>query len=83
MEFHLLYTGPLHSAGSENRVAEAHSIRRVFHQQLKRLWTTHPNLREMAVWKASDFVADEANKGNFDTPSSRRARRPFVGACKH
>ncbi|HEY5175928.1 MAG TPA: hypothetical protein VII95_10235 [Terriglobales bacterium] len=69
MEFHLLYTGPLHSAGSENHVAEGHSMRKVFHRQLQRLWNTHPNLREMAVSKASDFVADEANKGNFDVPS--------------
>jgi hypothetical protein len=69
VEFHLLYSGPLHSSGYEKQVTEKHSMRKVFHRQLQRLWATNPNLREMAVSKASDFVADEANKGNFDTPS--------------
>jgi hypothetical protein len=49
VEFHLLYNGPLHSAGYELQRSEKHSIRRSFHPQLKRLWRTTPNLYQMAV----------------------------------
>jgi hypothetical protein len=49
VEFHLLYSGPLHSAGQENPRKEKHAIRKVFHSQLRRLWETHPNLRYRAV----------------------------------
>lgn len=48
MEFTLLYAGPLHSGGSATPRNEKHSIRKVFHSQLRRLWTVHPNLRENA-----------------------------------
>jgi hypothetical protein len=48
VEFHLLYQGPLHSQGSETAHKEKHQIRKNFHQQLKRLWFTNPNLRRMA-----------------------------------
>jgi len=48
VEFHLLYSGPLHSTGYENPRKEKHSIRKVFHSQLRHLWETHPNLRERA-----------------------------------
>lgn len=70
VEFHLLYSGKLHSAGS---VSEKHRIRKVFHRQLQRLWEIHPNLREMAIHKAEDSVADKANRGRFEKyqPASR------------
>ncbi len=48
MEFHLLYSGPLHSGGSEVSRKEKHAIRKVFHVQLRHLWATHANLRERA-----------------------------------
>lgn len=48
MEFHLLYSGPLHSAGSEGQRQEKHAIRKLFHPQLRHLWEFHPNLRELA-----------------------------------
>jgi hypothetical protein len=48
VEFHLLYSGPLHSAGHEWQRAEKHNIRKVFHSQLRHLWTIHPNLRQRA-----------------------------------
>jgi hypothetical protein len=46
MEFHLIYTGDLlKSAGNSNRRTwEKHSIRRNLHEQIKRLWETHPAL---------------------------------------
>lgn len=49
VEFHLLYSGPLHSGGSEHPRKEKHIIRKVFHSQLRHLWETQPYLREMAV----------------------------------
>ncbi len=48
VEFHLLYSGPLHSAAKENPRKEKHAIRKVFHSQLRRLWETHPNLKDFA-----------------------------------
>jgi hypothetical protein len=56
VEFHLLYSGPLHSGGSHNPREEKHSIRKVFHSQLKRLWHTHPNLRRLAHTEASRAI---------------------------
>ena len=46
VQFHLIYAGGLlKSAGRANaRVWEKHSIRRHFHDQMKRLWETHPAL---------------------------------------
>jgi len=49
VEFHLLYSGTLHSGGSANSRVEKHAIRKVFHPQLRQLWETQPYLREMAV----------------------------------
>lgn len=49
VEFHLLYSGPLHSAGKENPRSEKHAIRKVFHSQLRRHWETNNYLREIAV----------------------------------
>lgn len=48
VEFHLLYTGPLHSGGHELARNEKHAIRKVFHPQLERLWRTNPNLVRLA-----------------------------------
>lgn len=39
MRFHLTYAGPLHGSNTGSpRAKHKHEIRRVFHQQLKRLW---------------------------------------------
>jgi hypothetical protein len=46
VEFHLLYSGQLHSAG---RPTEKHAIRRIFHSQLRQLWGTNSNLKEMVA----------------------------------
>lgn len=49
MEFRLLYEGELlPSGGTNSRAPHKHSIRRVFHPQLRRLWNIKPNLRELA-----------------------------------
>jgi hypothetical protein len=53
VEFHLLYSGPLHSGGSEASRKEKHVIRKIFHTQLRYLWATHPNLRERAEGEGS------------------------------
>jgi len=46
MEFRLIYGGSLLKAahGTKTRSWEKHQIRRQFHEQLKRLWETHPLL---------------------------------------
>src|SRR5437868_13494150 len=50
MEFHLVYAGDLllASGNSKRRAWEKHSIRRQLHEQMKRLWETHPALRSYA-----------------------------------
>jgi hypothetical protein len=53
VEFHLLYSGQLHSGNSDNVRVEKHAIRKIFHVQLRHLWATHPNLREMAVGRGA------------------------------
>jgi hypothetical protein len=51
MEFHLVYAGDLlRSAGNANRRTwEKHSIRRHLHEQMKKLWETHPALKSYAA----------------------------------
>ncbi len=51
MEFHLVYAGDsLKSAGNSNRrTLEKHAIRRHLHEQIKRLWETHPVLKTYAA----------------------------------
>ena len=48
MEFRLTYAGELLSHRDDKRLAErslhVHAIRKVFHQQLKSLWSKHPTL---------------------------------------
>lgn len=57
VEFHLLYSGPLHSSGNKGQRKEAHAIRKVFHSQLRRLWNTHSSLRKMAQMAAWNMQA--------------------------
>jgi hypothetical protein len=45
LEFRLLYQGELMPSGNRGRPAEKHAIRRVFHPQLRRLWSVKPNLK--------------------------------------
>src|SRR5258708_9112041 len=59
VEFHLLYSGPLHSAESEVQRKEKHAIRKVFHSQLRHLWETHPNLRDRAMGMAEIGMTQE------------------------
>ncbi len=51
MEFHLVYSGPLlKSAGNtQRRTWEKHALRGILHEQLKRLWETHPALKTYAA----------------------------------
>lgn len=49
MDFRLLYSGRLLGSSRTNTRAELkHDIRREFHPQLRRLWTTHHGLTDMA-----------------------------------
>jgi hypothetical protein len=49
MEFRLLYEGELlPCSNSKRRPKEKHAIRRAFHPQLRRLWQTRSNLKDLA-----------------------------------
>lgn len=49
IEFRLLYVGDLPPSSNHNRrPKEKHEIRRQFHPQLRRLWTTQSNLTQLA-----------------------------------
>jgi hypothetical protein len=51
VEFRLIYKGQLpaqSSGGGGSRLKEKHSIRKVFHKQLRELWKQHPDLRAQA-----------------------------------
>lgn len=66
VQFHLLYTGPLHSSGS---VAEKLSIRRVLHQQIARLWSTNHSLTKLAQQLGSLAYAQENERAEIqDAP---------------
>src|SRR5271166_2444004 len=70
MNFHLVYAGDLlRSSGNTNRrVWEKHSIRRHLHEQMKRLWETHPALRSYA-----DRVVERDDDGTRHNPP-----KPFL-----
>jgi hypothetical protein len=65
VEFHLLYSGQLHSHGGRQ---EKHAIRRVLHGQLRQLWNTHPNLRELAEGYGRAAYIDEIR--GMDNPAA-------------
>ena len=68
MEFHLVYAGGLIKSANAKGVAwEKHAIRRHLHDQIKRLWETHPALNFYA-----SKVVEQDDEGN-PTPS-----RPFL-----
>ena len=50
MELRLTYSGPLYAQQGEKRLEQrsrhVHTIRKVFHKQIKEFWTCHPYLRE-------------------------------------
>lgn len=54
MQFHLTYEGPLHgSSKNDTRPDHKHWIRRIFHKQLKKLWSENQMLR---VLKHGNYV---------------------------
>jgi hypothetical protein len=72
MEFHLVYAGDLlKSAGNNNkRTWEKHAIRRELHEQIKRLWETHPALK---VYAAKTVELDDM--GNRVSPPQAFLKR--------
>jgi hypothetical protein len=71
VEFRLLFEGELKpSGGTNSRAPEKHEIRRAFHPQLRRLWLTHPNLRQLAEHKGRIAYSHELDRQNIkETPS--------------
>jgi hypothetical protein len=71
MEFRLLYEGELPPSANKSRPKGKHSIRRVFHPQLRRLWSVRPILRAYAD-HAFAQSADSRPKGSVpETPEER------------
>jgi hypothetical protein len=71
LEFRLLYQGELPPSGNKRRPKEKHAIRRVFHPQLRRLWSVKPNLRFWAFhWfgKAPTEAAQAINEKYHQDP---------------
>lgn len=64
VDFRLLYSGELPARGD---ATQKHAIRREFHVQLKELWSSQRNLRELA-----------ADKGLFDVLGARANAESFV-----
>ena len=64
MDFRLLYIGELPACGD---ATQKHAIRRELHTQLKQLWSSQRNLRELA-----------ADKGLFDVLGARANAESFV-----
>jgi hypothetical protein len=57
LEFRLLYSGRLlGSSKSDTRADLKHSLRREFHPQLRRLWTTNKGLRQWAIAQGNNQV---------------------------
>ncbi len=77
MEFRLLYEGPLVAAASERaRSMQQHHLRRQFHRQLRRLWSTHPNLLRLA----QQVGATAASRAGQPAPQPHQGNLTFVRA---
>jgi hypothetical protein len=79
LEFHLLYSGPLHSGASENSRKEKHAIRKTFHSQLRRLWETNPYLKELAEGHGDFGITREEAKA---MPPSELLQRGLLEMAK-
>ena len=75
MQFHLIYSGDLlKSAGNnQRRTWEKHALRCHLHEQLKKLWHTHPALKE--------FADKTVERGDNDEPI--RPPQPFLNYLAH
>jgi len=68
MEFHLTYQGSLlASTNTKRRADHKHEIRQAFHPQLRRLWETHPALKDRgySIPKTEDQLAQTIEVGAF------------------
>ena len=70
MRFRLTYEGELRSSqkdpinGQNDKLAEhKHSIRKIFHKQLKHLWSSNKFLREHRMYPDANVVLTPANQG--------------------
>jgi hypothetical protein len=68
MEFRLLFEGLVRPTGNKGHPAETHTIRKVFHPQLRRLWESRPGLRQLAELyslKDPNFTAPYAGMSGY------------------
>lgn len=47
MRFRLIYKGKLYGPQKDGRAAHKHSIRKIFHPQLRRLWALNEQLQSL------------------------------------
>lgn len=77
IEFRLLYDGDLPSSGNKGHPHEKHAIRRIFHPQLRRLWSVKPTLKQWAFrWfqHAPAEAIEALNKSNLRDDDLGNAR---------
>jgi hypothetical protein len=66
MEFRLIYDGELLGASrNDSRSQHKHEVRRVFHQQLKRLAETYPLFKGREMTEVMLITADRFRLGNY------------------
>ena len=73
MHFHLIYSGDLLKSANARPTWEKHAIRNSLHDQLKKLWETHPALR----YYANKTVEIDDNEGRLQPP------KPFLDVLAH
>ena len=83
VEFRLVYQGQLLGASRNNTRAEhKHQIRRYFHPQLKRLWSTNPALCDLnevdAQFTSGDLVVTERRRIDQLADNYSRGKHRFV-----
>jgi hypothetical protein len=58
VEFRLLYQGELLPSGNKNRRPQEKHKSQKFHPQLRRLWNVEKNLRQLTIFRATDYKDD-------------------------
>lgn len=66
LEFRLVYTGLLPSSGNSSQGKAQHVIRRYIHPQLRRLWNTDENLRQLAIHEGGRLAGTSLPRGTPD-----------------
>jgi len=77
VEFRLLYEGTVPSTGNTNKPADVHAIRRVFHPQLRSLWSVLPQLRELSESLGREQYIEAINTKTIQPDPEDFTRKAF------